>query len=271
MIVSVYEELFSCNDKFRIIRCSKLLEDVQDETKLTEIIEKEHLSKNHRGIQAVFEELKTKIYNPNLKVRITQFINNCEICNLEKYDRRPPKLPYKLTETPKKPREIIHIDVFYTLEKQLFMTMIDKFTKFAVAYKINGRTWLEFKTKLLQYINSYGKIEKIIVDNELGFKAIPMQQFLNEENINIHYTSNSNHTSNADIERLHNTINEHLRLLRHDKKSKTETVEEKIIRIIGFYNNTIHSTTKIKPIDFWNGKVHEDRYSAIHDLTLRKK
>lgn len=119
----------------------------------------------------------------------------------------------KITETPNKPREIIHIDVFYSLEKTLFMTIIDKFSKFAVAYKMNGRSWTEFKTKLLQYINTHGKVEKIIVDNELGFKAIPMQQFLKEENINIHFTSNSNHTSNADVERLHNTINEHIRLI----------------------------------------------------------
>lgn len=114
-------------------------------------------------------------------------------------------------------------------------------------------------------------MNKIIVDNELGFKAIPIQQFLADENINIHYTSNSNHTSNADIERLHNTINEHLRLLRHDVKNNNETIEEKIVRIIGFYNNTIHSTTGLKPIDFINGKVHEDSYKDIHDLMVSKK
>lgn len=151
------------------------------------------------------------------------------------------------------------------------MTIIDKFSKYAMAYMINGRSWTEFKTKLLQVINAYGKIDKIIVDNELGFKAIPMRQFLADENIDIHYTSNSNHTSNADVERLHNTINEHLRLLRHDDKSSTETIEEKMIRIIGFYNNTIHSTTGYRPIDFINGKIHQDSYREIHDLMVSKK
>lgn len=259
-----FDELFANNQNFRIIRCFILTEDVENEELLTEKIKKEHLDKNHRGIiQAVYKELITRIYNPHLKERITQFINNCEICNLEKYDRKPPKIPYKITETPSKPREIIHIDVFYTLEKKLFMTAIDKFSKFALAFQINGRNWTEFKSKLLQIINTYGKINKIIVDNELGFKAIPMQQFLKDENIEIHYTSNSNHTSNADIERLHNTINEHIRLLRHDSRNKDETMEDKMTRIIGFYNNTIHSTTGIKPIDFLNGKIHEDKYKEI--------
>lgn len=180
-------------------------------------------------------------------------------------------IPYKITETPYKPLEILHIDVFYTLDKKLFMTAIDKFSKFAFAFQINGRSWTEFKTKLLLIINTYGKINKIIVDNELGFKAIPMHEFLKKENIDIHYTSNSNHTSNADIERLHNTINEHIRLLRHDRENKDESMEDKMIRIIGFYNNTIHSMTGIKPIDFVNGKVHEGRYIGIRDLINAKK
>lgn len=263
-----YNEVFP---NYSIIKCTKELENVIDEIKLLEFIKDEHLNKNHRGIQNVFQELKLKIYNPNLKLRITQFINNCEICTMEKYDRNPPKIPYKITETPSRPREIIHIDVFYSLQKNLFMTFIDKFTKFAAAYKINGRTWTEFKTKLLLYKNAYGDIGQITVDNELGFKAIPMQEFLKTENIRIHYTSNSNHTSNADIERLHNTINEHIRLLRHDDANKNETVEEKIIRIIGFYNRTIHSTTKQRPIDFINGTIHEDQYVDIRDLIVTKK
>lgn len=268
---NTYEELFADNEKFRIIRCTLQTEDVEDENRLAEIIKSEHLDKNHRGIDAVYRELVTRIYNPKLKLRITQFINNCEVCNLEKYDRKPPKIPYKITETPNKPLEVLHIDIFYTLNKNLFMTAIDKFSKFALAFQINGRSWTEFKTKLLQIINTYGKINKIIVDNELGFKAIPMQEFLKKENIDIHYTSNSNHTSNADIERLHNTINEHIRLLRHDKENQGETIEDKMMRIIGFYNNTVHSTTGIKPIDFVNGKVHEDRYKEIHDLIELKK
>lgn len=268
---TTFEQTFSTNIKFKIIRCFKLLQDIQDEEILAQKIEKEHKNNNHRGIEEVFKELKNEIYHPNLRLRITKFINNCEICNIEKYNRHPPKPPYKLTETPSRPNEIIHIDVFYTLEKKLFMTIIDKFTKFAQAYHINGRTWTEFKTKLLQYIGSFGKINKIIVDNELGFKAIPIREFLEQENIDIHYTSNSNHTSNADIERLHNTMNEHIRLLRHDEKNESETVEDKILRVIKFYNNTIHSTTNRKPIDFINGKIPESEYPEIHDRITKIK
>lgn len=66
-------------------------------------------------------------------------------------------------------------------------------------------------------------------------------------------------------------VNEHVRLLRQDEQNKTETVEEKMFRIITFYNNTIHSTTNRKPIDFVNGKINEDQYTKIQNLIQEKK
>lgn len=120
--------------------------------------------------------------------------------------------------------------------------MIDKFTKNALVFQINGRSWTECKAKILHIINICGKVDKIIVDNELGFKAIPMQPFLKDENIEIHFTSNSDHTSNAYIERLRNTIKEHLRLLRNKEQN---------------------SSTDLKPIDILNGKIHKDKYRIL--------
>jgi len=247
------------------------LPDITDENKLANLIEKEHLHNNHRGIAEINNELQSKYFHPKLNTRVSQFINNWEICNIEKYDRKPVKQEFKITETSSKPNEIIHIDVFYSLEKNLFLTFIDKFSKFAQAIKINSRTWIEFKRALLQYISALGKTKKIIVDNELGFKALSLREFLKEENIEIHYTSNNNHTSNSDIERLHNTINEHIRILRHDVNKDTDTVEEKILRIIGYYSNTIHSTTNKKPIDFNKGIIKNDEYPNIKERIMEIK
>lgn len=259
------------SNKFKIIMCKKFLEDIVDEEKLADLIEKEHLKNNHRGINENYNELRDKIYHPNLKIRITEFINNCEICNLEKYDRRPVKQTFKATETPSKPREIVHADVFYSLNKTLFLTCIDKFSKHAQAIKIGNRSWVEFKRAITQYISSIGHFEKLTVDNELGFKALPLREFLRNQNIEIHFTSNNNHTSNSDIERLHNTINEHLRILRHDPNVNIDTVEEKILKIISFYNNTIHSTTGKKPIDFVHGKINQNEYPEIKERMVALK
>lgn len=254
-----------------IFRCKKLLRDIKEENELAEIIQKEHLKNNHRGISENFLELKEEIYHPKLKDRITKYINNCEVCNKEKYERKPLKPKFQLTETPNGPKEVVHVDVFYSLNKTLFLTIIDKFSKHAQAIKIIGRSWTEFKKAIIQYLSNVGHIKKIIVDNELGFKAIPLQEFLKENNIEIHFTSSGNHTSNADVERLHNTINEHIRILKHDPNKDTETTEEKIFRIIKYYNDTIHSTTGRKPIDFINGTITREDYISIKEKIEKKK
>lgn len=267
----IYLELFNGSKGLKILRCTEFLEDVEDEENLAKIIEQEHLRNNHRGIDVENKELRLLYYHPCLKDRVTKFVNNCEVCNTEKYERRPIRHKLQLTETPSGPNEIIHIDVFYTLEQNLFLTFIDKFTKFAQAIKITGRSWTEFKRALLLYMSGTGDIGRIVVDNELGFKAIPLREFLSNSNIEIHYTSNNNHTSNSDIERLHNTINEHIRLLKHDDERNTNTVEEKILEIILFYNSTVHSTTGKRPIDFRNGKVKDDEYADIKDRIQKVK
>ena len=66
-----------------------------------------------------------------------------------------------MTETPHGPGQIVHTDVFYSLQKTLFLTIIDKFSKFAGAIKIQNRSWLELKRALTQYLSIVGNIKKI--------------------------------------------------------------------------------------------------------------
>ena len=115
-----------------------------------------------------------------------------------------------------------------------------------------------------------GNIEKIIADNELGFKALPLAEFIIQNNIEINFSSNNNsNTSNSDVERLHNTINEHIRLLKHDPEKDNDSVEEKMNKIIMFYNITMHSTTGRRPVDFQNGMIKPGEYSRIRIRILK--
>ena len=50
-------------------------------------------------------------------------MNNYEICQKSKYNRRPPNQPLDLTETPSKPFEIVHIDTFI-VGKQFFLQLL---------------------------------------------------------------------------------------------------------------------------------------------------
>ena len=83
----------------------------------------------HTGISENYEGLKRKIYFPNLKILIQKYVNNCGVCSKAKFDRNPVKPKFQLSETPKDIRQIIHIHQFTN-----FLTFIDKFSKFAIAF-----------------------------------------------------------------------------------------------------------------------------------------
>lgn len=126
---ATFLKYFQASSSLKITRYTTLLDDIVDENDLYGHIQNEHHRNNHRGINENFEQLKRRVYHPKLKLRIRQFINNCSICNVEKYERKPVSQFFKTTETPDRPGQVVHIDVFYSLQKTLFLTFAHKNTE----------------------------------------------------------------------------------------------------------------------------------------------
>lgn len=73
--------------------------DITDETALAEKKRKNMSRITTEVIDENFEKLRNEFYHLNLKLCLNEFINNCDICNKEKYDRNLVKQQFKLTET----------------------------------------------------------------------------------------------------------------------------------------------------------------------------
>ena len=59
----VFQDSFvKLNPKFKIIKSVSKLKEIDNEDDIQEIILKEHIRLNHRGIKNVFEELKCKFF-----------------------------------------------------------------------------------------------------------------------------------------------------------------------------------------------------------------
>lgn len=78
-----------------------------------------------------------------------------------------------------------------------------------------------------------------------------IKNFLDSHNISLHLGIPDNKSSNADVERLHNTINEHMRLIKN-KPAHEKLFEDPVVKSIYTYNNTIHSATGHRPIELHN-------------------
>lgn len=259
-----YVNHYANNTKLKLLKSNTKLINVRDKEEMLSFIKDEHLRNNHRGINEIFMELKQKYYYSDLLKLITKFINNCDICKLAKHDRHPIKIPYKVTETPTKFNDLVHIDIWFPCRNKMYLTTIDKFSKYATIHKLDDRTWISILKVLKERILFLGKMEKLIFDNERCILHNAVELFLKENNIQTHVTTAGHKTGNSDIERLHGTLNEHLRLM--TVESKTLELDEMVHKAILFYNNTIHNTTKLRPIDFITKNFDRD---YIKDLSSK--
>lgn len=243
-------ELFSNEQKIKFVKCTRLAIDLESEDEAFKLIEEIHKNNNHRGIVENYKEIRNTHFYPKLKELVHKYINNCDVCNLSKYDRRPVKYKFEISETPNEPNEIIHGDLFFC-HKQVFLTIIDKFTKHLMAQKLNDRNSITIIELLRNRFSIFGKPKKIVLDNE--FNNINVKDFLRQESVQVHFTSPRSHTGNSDIERVHGTLNEHLRILEIENHNLNAV--EKVLFATEKYNNSLHSTTQEKPLDFVNNRI----------------
>lgn len=226
----------------KIFKANYELRVVNNLAELQEIILKEHQKTNHRGIHTLYQTLKYTIYWPNLQKELTKVINNCSICNLAKYDRKPLKLPFKETDSPSGCREMYQIDLWQLNTKDYYLTCIDVYSKYAQVVKLTGRTWLDAKNALITIFNNSGKPVNIKADLDPCLKSANLFDWLKTENINLIHTSSK--TGIADIERFHGSLNEHIRIL--NNRDDVDGLDL-VTTALYYYNTTYHSTIENIP------------------------
>lgn len=243
------------NSQINMVKCNQLLQDVTDEDEITTTIQLYHEGKtNHRGIDETEKAIRKQYFWPNQRKSIQNYINQCELCQLTKYDRRPLKLEMNVTPTAVRPFQILHVDSI-SLENTKFLTIVDSFSKYAQAYRLNSAQGIEVVNNLVKYFTHHCIPEQIISDNGGEFKNSLVRELLETHKIKIHFISSQHSESNGIIERFHSTLIEHIRLLNNQKLYKTEPIEIKVNYALLAYNNSIHSVTNLKPYEIITGHL----------------
>lgn len=202
-----------------------------------------------------------------MKVDVTQFINNCEICQQAKYDRHPPLIKFALSPTPTQPFESIHMDTFQICNTR-FLTIIDVFSRYAQAYslELDARQPLN---NLVTIISHHGLLNQITCDNGTEFKTSLLLDFCKLHKISIHFTTPGNSNSNSPVERLHSTLIELFRVLKIKEPNST-TKQLMLYAVLG-YNLSVHSVTKQKPFDIINGRINSlDPFHLTDEIIINQ-
>lgn len=85
-------------------------------------------------------------------------------CKENKYDRHPNKPHMKPTPFPNYPGQTLHIDIFST-EKQLVLTAVNKFTKFAQTKIISSRSIEDIRRPLRDILFFFCVPEVVVIYN----------------------------------------------------------------------------------------------------------
>lgn len=253
---SVLQTYFDANS-YKLISCKTMNTDIESKEEQQIAIKNYHEGKtNHRGITETYNKLKQIYYWPNMQKDIQNFINKCNICLTTKYERNPIQIPNIQTPTADKPFEKLHIDLL-SLEQTKILTIIDSFSKFAVAYVIKDKNAITVLNKLIKYFTHFTTPKEITSDNGLEFNNKTIQNYLALRHIDIHYISIDNPKSNGIVERFHSSLVEHMRIINQNPIIKTLQLKERLNYALIAYNNSIHSTTKRTPLEIVFGQISE--------------
>lgn len=244
-IQALYPDYFK-NIQIRFARI--LVEDVIDEERQKQIIIETH-NRAHRNNAENRKQILENFYLPSMTRKIKNLLKICKICKENKYERHPNVPKLHATPIPTHPGHTIHIDIFST-DKFRVLTAIDKFTKFAIAKMLNGKSVEDIRKPLREIIFYFGVPKLIVFDNERSFNSQSIRFMLeNELGIEIFTAPPYQSEVNGQIERFHSTLSE---IMRCSKCEQPDYSFEELLEIsVNKYNHTIHSSTNKKPVDLF--------------------
>lgn len=249
LIQEIYKETFNP----RMVRArfaQRLVEDIHDENDQIKKIKEIH-SYAHRNANENVAQLIRFCYFPGMNRQTKDFIKTCETCKIEKYDRHPqPILPVK-TPMPQYPGEIVHMDIFVFNQTTLFLSSIDKFSKFMKVKSIKSRSIAHIQGPLLDLLYDWDIPAMLVMDNEKSFTSEVIEQQIKNLGVKIFKTPVHHSETNGQIERAHSTIREIIRCSRNT--SPNLPLNDLIQLAVHKYNNTIHSVTKDTPKNIYTG------------------
>lgn len=253
---TVYKNYFSRAKSFKIFWTQKLLEDVTDELEQDMIIQRQH-NANHRGIIETKSHISRKYFFPGMKSKITKFINICKLCQKAKYERRPYKQKFLLTATPSKPLQIVHMDIFIINNKN-YLTLCDKFSRLTMAIPLKTRNAIHILKAITHFFAHVGKPSFLVMDQEASFTSTTIKEFLEENDVEYHYTSVGQSSSNGTVEIVLRTMRElhNILSIKDSTKDLSETANMNLA--ISIYNDSIHSQTKLTLKELFFGFKNED-------------
>lgn len=150
--------------KIRITQRLVVVVDLSGVEEICEVIEKEH-HRAHRGPKDMRPQLLEKLYFTGISSITCNELSSCECCKLYTYERHANNPIRQPTPVPNYPCEILDIDIF-TLEKKIYQSCIDKFTKLAKLFPLESQSSDHLREKFVEVLHYFTVPRMIVTDNK---------------------------------------------------------------------------------------------------------
>lgn len=249
----------------KFIHTEKFVIDLTNPNDQQEAIATEH-ARAHRSLSENFKQILSEYYFPDMRKMLRSAVSNCKICLENKYQRKPPNPEIGRTPIPERPGEILHLDILIT-GKQLFLTAVDRFSKFAIVKPVISRCTIDIKEALLEVLGMFQNTKTIVTDNERAFTSNLIRNMLRDHfSIEQFFVPTLHSESNGQVEKFHSTLLEIARCVK--AQQQISEVKDLILLAAYKYNRTIHSVVDSKPIEILQNCPAE-KFGEIRDKLIR--
>ncbi|KAK9719692.1 Integrase zinc binding domain [Popillia japonica] len=187
---------------------------IEDEKRQLEIIKNYPEGKtNQRGINETVKQLQRRYYWVNMKNIVTTYIKKCQQCNRNKYDQQAPHPELNITEKVDQPFQRIHMDTFVIGGQIPILKLCGCI--YPQAIPIRSKNAILLAEAIITYFSRYGLPAQIVMDGGTEFTNELIRELLEKHKVrkeHKHITTPYNPNSNSNIERVHSTLAEHVRI-----------------------------------------------------------
>jgi len=158
------------------------------------------------------------------------------------------------------PRELFQLDLMFMTkdyEYRYILCVVDAFSRYAWCWQLKNKT--DITSYLGKLFESGEKPIAIGTDNGTEFINTAMKEFLAQQGVFHKIGMVRNSTSQAIVERFNGTLRRGLIHFKHWSKALQPVVSD--------YNNTYHSTIKMKPKEAHTNRIEEARTNIIERAT----
>ncbi|XP_043478167.1 uncharacterized protein K02A2.6-like [Leptopilina heterotoma] len=216
------------------------------------------LHSSHMGIVRMKSIARSYIWWPGLDNDIENMGKTCVAC-LENANN-PPRVTLHPWNWPEGPNHRLHVDFLGPVEGDMYIVIIDAFSKWIEVKKMKNITAPETIRVLKEYFGVWGLPLKLVSDNGPTFTSQSFLEFIKMNGI-IHVKTAPYHPStNGAAENLVKTFKEKFILLMSENgKDK----QDALVKFLFHYRSSPHCTTGVSPAELQLGRKLRTRWDLL--------